>query len=430
MSMVNARRSMAVRIVHFARGGLATAVLLALSSCTEHVLLARKKLAIRYATELYQDAPCLASLVGPASLKAQCVLWNANVDSGVGYDASRRLLFVGSADHFLHVIDADSGKSFAQIASTGRVVTDTVFTAQGSKFIFGTDQGQLSVYDAYTFKQLIKFTADSKISNDFYLIDEKIVFTSGLGTVYCVDITNGEEIWQRKRPLDRVRLRLASNSNILALDATNEGESKRLLVPHADGYVSVIDAETGAEKKIYLANRRDAHFPDIIAPMFRVASKIFVASYDAGLFVIDTLTLQSRSLLPFRGIQEMTFFDDKIFLASLDSLQALKVTGEKIWENKFGSLKTRFARYAYPFDNLKWGSLRVFFGLPSRLLILGDSLILASSGGALGRFNIKDGSLRNVVGNMVGFGPKLALMDSHDIISVTRSGLLFRISEF
>ena len=63
----------------------------------------------------------------------------------------------------------------------------------------------------------------------------------------------------------------------------------------------------------------------------------------------------------------------------------------------------------------------VFMGVPSRLIIRGGYLVMASSLGAMGLFDVSNGRLIQVLGNALGFSPKISVADD-GVLLLTRFG--------
>src|SRR5580700_48231 len=66
---------------------------------------------------------CLPSLLGPPSESEGCIAFEPDVDASASFERSRRLIFAGAGDRFLHVRDADTGAPVADIPTEGRVIT-------------------------------------------------------------------------------------------------------------------------------------------------------------------------------------------------------------------------------------------------------------------------------------------------------------------
>jgi len=390
-------------------------------------------LVLKYLMQPMASGPCLASLVGPPSAKFHCMQWVANIDAAPTYERARNFIFTGSGDNFLHVIDANSGAIFSRIPTTGRVVTKVVFNPDGSHIYFGTDQGVVCGFDAFKFTKLFSFQADSRINNDIMLVSDSLLFSSGLATVYKISL-DGQESWRAVRPIGASRLRLASNSNLFFLKSDPHGLASGDLVaaPHPDGYISVFDFMTSHvlhNIELTQGGIRRA-FPDIVAPMLYVGQALWVASYDLGIARIDPRSGQIIShVLDQKGqsiqhIQEMATDQERIYAASNNNLMAFSLGGEIVWQKNIEEFKTKNARYGFPFERFETSPKRLFNGLPSRLLLSDDRLIMATSLGAMGMFDIRNGELRQVVGNSLGFGPKIDFLGNQGVIAMTPRGSL------
>ncbi len=134
--------------------------------------------------------PCLASLLGPPT--KDCIQWQPNIDAAPSYDFSRRLIFVGAGDDYLHVLDGDRGNAVAQVPTVGRVITKALFNKSGTVLFVGTDKAFVHALDALSFERIFSFIADSKINNNLTVVDDALVFTSAVGTVYSVNAHTGQ----------------------------------------------------------------------------------------------------------------------------------------------------------------------------------------------------------------------------------------------
>lgn len=379
------------------------------------------------------SGPCLTSLIGPVA--ESCIPWEPNVDAAPTYEMARRLIFVGAADDFLHVLDADKGTPFAQIKTQGRVVTETKFNADKTIFYVGTDKGVVEAFDAFSFAKLFSFTANGKVNNNLTMIENALVFTSSMGKIYSIDGKTGAVNWEVFEPLATERLRLSSHANIFVYERTNlTGVEVELVVPHADGYVSVLDSKTGIVKnKITLGVREARGFPDIAAPMVFLKNSLWVASYDHGLFALDVGSWQIRERVDVKEIVELSTDGRMIYAATPNNLLAITDMGAIRWNNHFADVKTKLGPLAYPFHQTLQGRKRLFYGVPSRVLVHNEknALVMATSAGSLGIFDKTNGQLKKILGNLVGFGPKIDWAEPDSFVVVSRRGLLmkFRFAE-
>lgn len=367
--------------------------------------------------------PCLASLIGPPSEKENCLPWNDNIDGAPSYEKSRRLIFTGAGDNFLYVLDSDTGANVAQIATEGRVVTETLFDTDQGLMLFGTDKGVLAVHDAFSYEKRFSFKVDARIQNDLLFHEGILYFSSGLNTLYAVDTKAGKEAWHLARPLASERLTLSSFSNLVLIE--QEATEKVLVAPHPDGYLSIVDVKEGQELQQVVISSNIKNFPDIVAPMIVSGGSLWAASYSSGIVAVDTKSWQIKDKINLAGIQQLNSKGDMLYAASDKALYALAFSGRIVWQNNFSELRTASAEQAFPFKKSDEMGRRVFLGLVSRLLIRDNQLIMASSLGAMGSFNLGNGSLSQVVGNSLGFSPKISFGDS-EVLALTRKGTVVR----
>jgi outer membrane protein assembly factor BamB len=379
---------------------------------------------VRLATisELQIDGPCLASLIG--SPAKSCVQWQPNVFAPSTFLSSTRLIFSGAGDSFLHVTDADTAKPVAQIETVGRVVTETKWSADGSIIYVGTDKGVVHGFDAYSFAPRFSFQADSKINNNLTIVNDALVFSSALGSVYSLDGRTGGQNWYREQPLATERLRLVSASNIIVNEQVIRGEkTTNLLVPHADGYVLVIDPKTGESKQRYSSSGvRAKGFPDIVARMVVLKNRLWFASYNSGLVSIDLTNGLVREHLPITEIDALSTDGTILFAASAHAVFAILENGKILWKNDISTIKSRNSPLGFPFSRLQEGGKKMLFG-NTGLLIHGGRVIMASSLGSIGIFDKVNGQLKQIVGNSVGFGP-IEWLDPESFMAVSVRGLL------
>lgn len=365
--------------------------------------------------------PCISSLMGPP-LRG-CMQWLANVEAFAEWEKSRRIILLGSGDQSLHIMD-EKGQPLYQLSTEGRVVTESLFNEDRTMFFIGTDKGRVYGIDAFSFAPIFSFMADSKINNNLTLVSKRLVFTSSLGTIYCLDAKNGEIKWHIEQPLTVDRLRLSTRSNILPFGENHS----QVIVPHAEGYVSVIDLEKGeVSKKIVLQANRSSRFLDIVAPMIWLKNHLWVASYGLGIFAVDVNTGRTRHTILENGVLELVSDGEKLFAASADALFALSISGDILWKNQLNKIESRVPRAAFPFNKLSLGAKRIFYGTPARLLLRANKLVLATSAGSAGVFDQSSGHLDEIFGNSVGFA-SISWAHDNNFLMVTRRGLLMEFN--
>lgn len=380
-------------------------------------------------SQLQVEGPCIASIMGPP--QKSCIQWEPNVNAFPTYEPGRRLILSGAPDDLLHVIDADTGRAFAKIVTFGRVITKAVFGDDHAVFYVGTEKGMLYAFDAYSFAPIFSLSADSKINNNLTLIKDAVIFTSSMGTIYCIDGRTGAVRWQIEQPMAKERLRFSQQSNIYAFKEANQGiEEDFIVVPHSDGYLSVIHVPTGKiKKRIELAGSPQANgFPDIVAPMVVFKNnRLWVASYDLGIAIIDLGSLRVREQIEQRGILELATDGSTMFAASADAIFSLADSGKILWKNDISTIKSRAPRTGFPFERFSQGAKRMFYGVPTRMLLSGKRILLSTSLGSIGIFDKTTGKNLAILGHSIGFGA-LEWAGS-DFMAVSRRGLLMKFHD-
>ncbi len=377
-------------------------------------------------SQLQVEGPCLASLIGPAA--TSCIQWEPNVTAYPTYEPSRLLIISGAADHLLHITKADDGRPLAKVPVAGRVITEAVFGAGNAVFYVGTDKGKFYAFDAYSFKPIFSINADSKINNNITIVDKQVVFTSSVGTIYAVDSRTGVVLWQVAQPLARDRLHLAPQSNIEKHEDL-ASKSEFIMVPHADGYVSTIDAHSGKLKKKTEVTTAQSHgFPDIVAPMVAIKNRLWVASNDGGVAIIDSVSARIRELVPIHGVIDMVSDGSSVYLATTDTVYRMNEAGEVLWKGDIAPIVSRTPRAAFPFEHFAQGAKRMFFGFPTGMLVDDKRLVISYSLGSLGVFDKESGRLIQIAGNSVGFS-SIKWAGPQSIIAVSKRGLLMKFQE-
>jgi outer membrane protein assembly factor BamB len=264
------------------------------------------------------------------------------------------------------------------------------------------------------------------------MADNALIFSTALATVYKINSTNAEELWRAERPIKPGRIKLMSYSSIFYSPKDFMG-TDLLMVPHPDGFVSVIDFHSGhITRTIQLGvHERAKHSsPDIVAPLLYVGGTLWAASMDFGISRIDPRSGQVVGHIPEKQIQNMTSDNEYIYAVTgqTKNLIALSQAGTIVWKKDLDMLLSTNERLGFPFEKFDVGAKKVFDGTPSRLLVKNKVLIVASSLGAMGIFNVRNGDRIQVVGNSLGFGPKISFLGNEGVIAVTTRGSLFKAS--
>lgn len=364
-------------------------------------------------------SPCLLSLTG-IPMKG-CALWQANVDTVVSYDQSRRLYFLGSDEESLSVIDDFNGRLLHKIKIIGRVITSVIVK---DRLYFGTDKGIFYALDSYTFKEIFHIVVDSSINDDIIEIDGMFIFSTALGTVYNINSNTKDISWYYSRPKAKERLRMATYTNILLLDKWKD--NKAIVVPHFDGYLSILAVSSGQLlAKINLILDQKYAFPDIVSPLVYFKGRLWVSSYDYGVFIIDLDSQKVVDHLDISGIIQLINDKNHVFMASSDNVYAISPLGGVIWQFSLKEIFSKSAPLAYPFSSFLKTNKRSFFGFPSRILLNDKLVILATTAGSMIILAKESGKLLQIAGFAVGFGHTISLVKNESaIVSSSKRGTM------
>lgn len=380
--------------------------------------------------QLQTEGPCVTSLIGPPT--ASCIPWQANVDAVATFEPSRRLIFAGAADSYLHVIDADTGRRVAQIATEGRVVTETLFDKELAVMYVGTDKGVIHALDAYSFGRVFSVQADSAISNDLTLVQQSLLFTTAIGTLYALKQQNGAVRFRvPTSEQDREKIRLIRQTNLVVFESGKTEKQLIIVLPHASGMVSLVNFDSGnVLQSLKLSEGQGKGFSDIVAPMVWFKNRLWIASYDAGIFGLDTTSGRVIDVIPIKEVVQLASDGIALFAASTDTMYAISGLLSVTWANPIADKKSRAAPAGFPFNQYKDGYKRMFYGMPSRMLLGSNHIIFATSAGALGFINKATGVLEKLVGNGVGYGSSVGWAGATDLVAISKRGLLMKFQIF
>jgi hypothetical protein len=380
--------------------------------------------------DLAAFGPCVLSSFKP--VEQGCLSWAKNVDAAPYYDVSRRLIFTGSAANYLHVLDADYLKELSLVHTGSRVVTKPVKSPDGNLLAFATLDGRVFLLDSYTYETKLFFEVGSLVNNDLLFFENSLFFSNKLGTIYNIDTKDlsskeAKLLWKIERPAGKIALKLSSNSNLLVYKEPINSVNY-LLAPHYNGYISLIDINSGTVKKeTTLATPVfNYDFPDIVAPLVLVDNAIYAASYKAGLFKIILPTLEIISKKEeITNIIQLTKSNEGLIASTTESLFFVSFDNVVKWKNNFSIVKTKSLSYGYPFSFID--QKPALIGSMSNIIIYNNFLIMASDMGGLGIFDLKSGSLMGIKGGLIGFGPKVEFYEGM-LFSVSKAGSLLKYS--
>lgn len=371
--------------------------------------------------------PCIESLVSPVSTSKNCRSFVGNVSSAPTYFAPLQLIVSGSASENLLVSDARNGKQIVVIPAEGRVVTPVLFAKDSGQLFFGTEKGIVQSINAFSYEKRAVFNADSQVNSDIHFFNDTIIFSTMMGTIYCLEQKDLSKKWKIKN--DRVmegQLHLASYARWMSVQ---EKGANTVIMARPMGELSFINAKEGkVTNTLQLGMVAAKEFADIVAPMVWLNGTLFVASYDLGLFAIDPQLGQIKRSYPAeKKIIQLATDGQALFAATKETLFALDSNAQRIWVNHFGEIYTKRERYGFPFDKYRESPNKLFIGSVSNLWVVGKTVILTMDEEGIGLFNGGDGKFVSAISKL-GVGPNFTINDENNIFAVTRLGTLIKLS--
>lgn len=244
--------------------------------------------------------------------------------------------------------------------------------------------------------------------------NKKIYATTGFGSVFCLDMTNGEQIW--RKDLD-MPIRIAPTVN-----------SGRVLVQSFDNTLTALDADNGevlwknqteTETTTLVGGAAPAYSPDndvVIAAFSNGELQAFKASTGTPLWT-DLLISHKRtnSLAEITSIKASPVIDgDKVFAIGYNSvLTAIDLrTGARIWEREMGG------------TNQPWISGDYLYVLTNDFDLLA---INKQNGKIIWNTGIPKGDDSDIKNGVFGSGP--ILVDNRLLIA-TSNGYIFSVSPY
>ena len=230
------------------------------------------------------------------------------------------ILVAGSVNGDIFALDPKTGNQFQSIGLDKKISTDIIsFPYQGdialampkstnskTVILFGTNDGKIHCYDLETLQEYWSNSdSHSIVNNNLVYVNNKILFTSTDGFLYCIDANNGLLIWRWKESAESSFV----DSNIVT-------DGKTVFEISNDNIVFNIDLLLG--KLVWKSKNVNA-----VAPL--------ALSHDSKFLYVPTL---NKSLMIVSAVQGRLFKDVKID-------QPFDSTGSITFENGKNILFTR-----------------------------------------------------------------------------------------
>ena len=340
-------------------------------------------------TQIITKNFCFSSLL--AEPQTACISWNRHESAGPLF--SKGLLYIGGSDGQLHVLQANSKQTQKHILLPGELKAKP--TLSGSSLLVGTDQGNLVSLNAQTLEQNWLQKLDAELTNPIIVSDNRVYALSGLSTLYALDLSSGDMIWEQKRPL-AAGLGLKTQSNPLIL-------KDKLVIGNASGkleFRSLTDGNLLFD--VNLADPKKA-FPNVATDPILVAPKqIAAAAFNLGVAVLDSHTGVISWTLPLPNITRLLATKSLLIAAGPQKITAIDLSTHKItWE------------FAYT------------KGSPNHLVAQNNLLYFGSDQDALYVLDLKTGKPLQTLGSGLGFAADFDFSSDNTLWALSTAGYLY-----
>ncbi|MCL4547918.1 MAG: PQQ-like beta-propeller repeat protein [Bacteroidetes bacterium] len=265
------------------------------------------------------------------------------------------VLIVGSVNGDIFAIDPKTGNQFQSIGLDRKISTEIIpFSYQGNialampkssgsktAILFGTEDGKIHCYDLETLQEYwTNPDAKGTVSGAPVYANNKILFTSSDGFLYCIDANNGLLIWRWKESAESS----FAGSNILT-------DGKTVYAVSNDNVVFDIDLLLG--KLVWKSKNVNALPPLNLSQDFKT---LFVVTKDKKLMIVSAvqgkLVKDVKMDVPFDSTGSIAIENGKKILFSRSG--SIFQLNEKFKEEEIISLGASQINYFIKIDNDKF----------------------------------------------------------------------------
>ncbi|WP_437820246.1 outer membrane protein assembly factor BamB family protein [Sorangium sp. So ce1078] len=207
-------------------------------------------------------------------------------------DAAHRRVFVGSSDHGLYAVRADTSDVIWRFETLGPVQSEPLYDAASDVVYFGSNDGALYKVRASDGQLLYRFMTNAKVTRRPVLRDGVLYVTNSNDTLIALDAATGAMRWHQHRTpafgmeisghagpaLGRDKVYTAfSDGVVMAYDLKNGSEQWALVDLAAEA-----EQSAGGQTPKYLDTDTTPVFGQIGS-----GDVVFVAGYAGGVFALD-----------------------------------------------------------------------------------------------------------------------------------------------
>lgn len=204
-------------------------------------------------------------------------------------DTERGRLFVGSADEHVYCLDAQTGRVIWRRDLGAAVRGQPLFQRSTQVIFVGTDNGELFALGADDGEERWSFRAEGEIIHQPLIVGEALYTSCADGTVLAIDWTNGNEIWRYNHDGASAEFEVSGFAGVAVDDGV-------VFTGFSYGIVVALDAFDGSEvwsrdvtEGLSLHSRIGGMpvMKDVDTTPVLGSRRLYVASYEAGIFALD-----------------------------------------------------------------------------------------------------------------------------------------------
>ena len=208
-------------------------------------------------------------------------------------DAEHGRIFVGTADHGLYALRAQSGSAWWRFETLAPVQSEPLYDRDLDVVYFGSNDGALYAVHAFDGQLVWRFESGAEVARKPVLHGETLLFANAADNLFAIDRRSGRGIWHVHR------------TPALGMEISGYAgpavDGDLVFFAYSDGHVGAYDLRTGSERWPPVDLSAEAEqsssgqtvryldvdttpVPDDLGAAGRV---IFVASYAGGVYALD-----------------------------------------------------------------------------------------------------------------------------------------------
>lgn len=255
-------------------------------------------------------------------------------------DPAGRRVFVGLADDNVYCIDAVSGRTVWRRGVGAAVRSRPLFMADTQTLFVGTDDGRLLALGANDGAERWRYNAEAEIQHQPVLDGEALYVAAADNSVHAVDWTTGASLWSYHRDPSEAEFEVSGFAGVRVSERV-------VFTGFSDGTAVALDSNDGTElwtadlaQDIDQPTRRSGIpvMPDVDTTPVVGRRRVYVASYDAGLYALDRISGDVLWRQPLTGVVAIAGAGDSLYVsrAGHGVAAVATATGRVLWERELG----------------------------------------------------------------------------------------------